>query len=184
MQTIEIEAPSAPAKCPKAPREPLTQARLRELLHYNPETGVFTWLRSGPGRRANLVAGSVEVNHGYVVIRIDYKIHKAHRLAVLWMTGAWPESEVDHENLSRADNRWKNLREATKSQNQANIRGRAVSGIKGAYIHDIRLTRPYRSMIKVDGHKHYLGYFFTAEDAGAAYAAAAVEYFGEFARVS
>lgn len=104
----------------------LTAARLRELLHYDPETGIFTW------RTSSQTAGS-QNDRGYVRITIDGSDHKAHRLAHLYMTGEWPSAQIDHRSRVRDDNRWDNLRGATNGQNQANKAATSASGHKGVY---------------------------------------------------
>lgn len=107
----------------------LTQARLKELLHYDPETGVWTRLvATSNSIRIGDVAGGV--NHGYVRISVDGRKYSAHRLAFLYQTGAWPSAEVDHWNLDKADNSWGNLRGATRSQNIANTSTRINNAIR------------------------------------------------------
>ena len=94
----------------------LTAQRLREALHYDPETGVFTWAtavssKTVPGARA----GNQHIA-GYFRIRLDGYSYKAHRLAWLYMTGAWPAECIDHINRNNSDNRFSILREATHKQ--------------------------------------------------------------------
>ena len=115
----------------------VTQARLKELLHYDPETGLFTWLQSRGCMKAWSVAGSVHTNHKsgktYIHIKIDHKMYQAHRLVFLYMEGKFPPEEVDHINGAGADNKWWNLRKATKSENMRNERQRDdnTSGVIG-----------------------------------------------------
>ena len=114
----------------------LTADRLRELLNYDPDTGVFTYrVTRAPRFRPGDMAGHVDV-HGYRVIGLDLRIYKAHRLAGLYMTGEWPKHEVDHKNLDKADNRWVNLRPATHGQNRQNIGAlkNNWTGCKGVYL--------------------------------------------------
>lgn len=157
----------------------LTQARLRELIHYDPETGVFTHLQTRGRVRAGYIAGNLG-NSGYWHVRIDTIRYLAHRLAWLYMTGSWPTFDIDHKDGNRLNNTRENLREATRSQNIAN-QGPLKSnrlGLKG-----VRLKRGrYVANICVCGKKKYLGSFPTPEEAHAVYAKAAVDYFGEFAR--
>src|SRR5262245_14670047 len=99
----------------------LTAARLRKLLHYDPRTGVFTWLVDRRGRfaRKGAKAGTISGN-GYCQICIDCRLYLSSRLVIFWMTGKWPKRFVDHINGNKADNRWCNLREASPSQNGGN----------------------------------------------------------------
>ena len=97
----------------------LTQVELKELLHYAPDTGGFLW-RKG---RSNVVAGTragTPDKDGYVIIRIDKRHYRAHRLAWFYVIGVWPRAIIDHINRNPFDNRFCNLREATHSQNQHN----------------------------------------------------------------
>jgi HNH endonuclease len=148
----------------------LTAERLRELLHFDPETGIFTWLvRTNRRIKMGSVAGCVN-DKGYIVIRIDRRDYLA--LAFLWMTGAWPMNEGDHENRVRHDNRWSNLRNATHSQNMANQSIHSVSLLPSA---------KYLAQITINRKTNFLGTFDTSDEASAAYQAAAQEAFGAFA---
>jgi hypothetical protein len=96
----------------------LTQARLKELLHYDPESGAITWASRPSSRvKVGMLAGKVHPTQGYRQVRADKSLYYAHRLAWLYMTGEWPAADVDHINHVRDDNRWSNLRGATRSQN-------------------------------------------------------------------
>jgi hypothetical protein len=119
---------------------------------------------------------------GYWKIGVDGHRYHAHCLAWLYMTGEWCELDIDHRNGDRADNRWSNLREATRTQNNGNgKRPRNNStGFKG--VHFFKQTGRYQAGITVDGRRQHLGYFSDPEDAHAAYLNAAEKYFGEFAR--
>lgn len=91
----------------------ITQERLKALFEYSPATG---WFRDrGTGERVGHGHGL-----GYRAIGVDYKKFLEHRLAWLYMTGSWPENDIDHINGRKDDNRWKNLREATRSENNLN----------------------------------------------------------------
>jgi hypothetical protein len=104
----------------------------------------------------------------------------AHRLAWLYMTGVWPTKDIDHQDRNRQNNKWKNLREATFSQNKANAsKNYNKSGYKGAYSQH---GKTFFSSIGVNGKRIYLGTFPTAKLAHQAYVKAAKHYFGEFAR--
>jgi len=151
----------------------LTQARLKELLCYDPETGVFTWRSTSRNRKAGAVAGSLQ--HGYVRISIDNKIYAAHRLAWLYTHGCQPFGEIDHINRVRNDNRLCNLRKATKEINAQNASVRVDSpyGIRGVTKH--KYSNKYRARIQADKKTVYLGMFDTPEEAQRAYAAAAAK---------
>jgi hypothetical protein len=159
--------------------ETLTAERLRELLNYDPDTGLFTHRVSRRGVTAGKIVGSKHAK-GYIVIRVDEKLYLAHRLAVLWMTGVWPKEHVDHRDLNRANNVWDNIREATNAQNMANmgVPKHNTTGFKGV----TRRGEGFVSQICINGRHKYLGQFTTPEDAHAAYVIAANENFGEFAR--
>ena len=160
----------------------LTADRLRELVSYDPATGIFTWLKSSGRARSGSPAGSH--SNGYLNFMVDGKRHGAHRLAFLYVTGEWPSGDVDHRNLIKSDNRWDNLRVASKSQNNANTTARShnTTGFKGVFLN--KKTGSYFAQIVVDGKQHHLGTFATAEQASAAYQVGAAHHFGSFARAS
>lgn len=160
----------------------LSHQRLKETLSYNRRTGIFRWRKKRNGIRADRVAGSIS-GHGYISIMIDGSSYAAHNLAWFYVTGKWPVGEVDHRNLCKTNNQWRNLRLGTKSQNCANLRGRTRSGFKGVYERR-NLTNPFQATITVRGKFHHLGYFPTADLAGKAYFAAAKKHFGKFARAA
>jgi len=172
---------------------PLDQATLKSILHYDPETGTWTWLKRSDvrpqwnGRWAGKRAGYARQATGggmYWSVRIyDWPFHSG-RLAWLYMTGSWPAALVDHKNLDGLDDRWENLREATKTQNAANtaIGSRNKTGFKGVSFS--KIAGRYRATIKDGGKQRWLGYFETPAEAHAAYCRAATEIFGEFARVA
>lgn len=156
----------------------LTAERLRELLEYNPLTGVFCWRVSRGTKRAGSAAGSLR--DGYWIIRCDRKNYGAHRLAWLWIHGEWPEGEIDHRDLVRSNNVLTNLREASHSLNNANRRLRPQNaGMKGI---TCRKSGKWVAQIAVNGVKMGLGTYLTAEEAHAAYRQAAIAHFGDYAR--
>lgn len=164
-------------------RTRLTCGRLREILHYDPDSGEFRWLERLAYRiRVGDVAGGLNKTTGYRVITICRRGYKAHQLAWLYMTGAWCRPATDHRDLDQANNRWSNLRRATKSANSANRRRfrNNTSGFKG--VHQDRGFGRWVARICKDGRTHYLGRFATPQAAHAAYVAAAKRLFGEFAR--
>lgn len=160
----------------------LTQDRLKEILHYDTASGVFKWLVSTSNRvRVGAVAGNTS-GHVYQRIRVDGRLYYAHRLAVLYVTGEWPVNKVDHKDTLKLNNRWDNLREASNQANSANtpISKNNSVGFKGVS----RDGKRFRSQIMVDRKYINLGSFDSPEDAHVAYAKAANDNFGEFARTA
>jgi hypothetical protein len=155
----------------------LTQERLKELLHYDPETGVFTNRMSRGRAKAGAIAGCL--TKGYVRICVDGRLHEAHRLAWCYVNGCWPREQIDHINCVKSDNRIANLREATNTENARNAPGHrnTKSGKKGVYPDGGR----WRAMIYNNNLIH-LGCYATIDEAHAAYAAAARIHCGDFAR--
>lgn len=173
------------------PAPQLDQAILLSILHYDPDTGIFTWRhRHGASQRWNTrYAGKVAgfdwkcgPNVVYRSIRIFDWPFLGHRLAVLYMTGEWPVSGIDHRDLDGLNNRWGNLRPANKSQNGANTRSpnTNTSGFKGVSLD--RKTGRYRAYIKNHNRQIWLGYHDTPEAAHAAYMTAATALRGDYAR--
>ena len=166
----------------------LTAQRLREVLDYSPETGAFRWrIDTGKRRRVGNVAGHAAkggANDGYVFIRIDRRLYRAHRLAWLYVHGVWPEHEIDHRDLNRANNRIGNLRPATRQQNAANspLQRNNTSGRKGVRWWSAR--EKWRAEIHLLGRSKHLGLYATFEEAVEARRNAEVLHFGQFARVA
>lgn len=152
--------------------KPLTQARLRELFDYNPSDGLFRRRISVSNRKAGEIAGTLH-KKGYTIIRVDSTMYKAHRLAFVYMTGAWPTGEVDHRNRIKTDNRWGNLRDVgpiCNAQNHSKPRADNKTGMRGVCWR-ARSNR-FVAQIQINGRRATLGYFGRAEDAYAAYCAA------------
>lgn len=155
---------------------------LPEILSYDPDTGIFHW-RNGNGRNVNPgdIAGWLN-SCDYRCITIGYKQYLAHRLAWFWCYGEFPAKglDVDHINQVKDDNRFCNLRLATRTQNKQNghIYSNNTTGFKGVS-YDHRRMR-FTSNIRVNKKLLWLGYFHTAEEASASYQKAADKHFGEF----
>lgn len=147
----------------------ITLSRLKELLHYCQETGLFVRLVStSSNAKVGDVAGRKH-SRGYWHIGIDGKDYLAHRLAWLYMTGAWPTNQIDHINGVRDDNRISNLRGATNAENQQNtaLRDDNTSGFMG--VSWFRERGKWHARITIAGKDKHLGYFDTPEDAHEAY---------------
>ena len=162
----------------------ITAKRLRRLLHYNPDTGIWTRIAIRKGYKLHSLAGRLMTN-GYIRIGVDMKRYLSHRLAWLYMTGKWPKDQIDHINGNRSDNRWINLREASNSENQFNRLKQKFNqyGKNGvAKSRDHWRKKPFASRIMIRGKSYYLGRFETAEEAHKAYAFAANKFQGQFSR--
>lgn len=152
--------------------------RLRNVLHYDAETGAFTWLvNNGPRVKAGQTAGSFD-GQAYWRVQLDGKKYKAHRLAWFYVHGEWPKF-VDHINGNTLDNRLLNLRPASHAENHQNRRTSnkgAKVGMLGVDVHN----GLFRARITKGGKQMHVGYFETKEEAHAAYIAAkrAVHPFG------
>lgn len=163
----------------------ITQADLKALLHYDPETGIFTWVNCRSHKLGSR-AGHV-VTKGYVSIRIGAKWFAAHRLAIVYMLGdsafSGDKKEVDHRNRNKADNRWANLRLASLSQNGANRADCNTStGVRGVtYDDSARTAKPYLVRVRADGQTKFRGRYRTLEEAKAARLDAVTKLHGEFA---
>jgi len=149
----------------------LTAERLRELLTYDPETGVFTRRVSRRGCSAGEVAGCLH-SVGYFYVGVDRVKYPVHRLAWLYMTGSWPREEVDHINGVRSDNRWANLRAATKSQNMQNQRKSRGGTSKYLGVCRAHWGGKWLARIVANGKQKNIGIFQTEEEAHQAYVAA------------
>lgn len=150
----------------------MNQEKLKELLHYDPVTGDFTW-RVKPAKQIPIGAkAGYTAKDGYVFIRITGTLHYAHRLAFLYMTGAFPNSLVDHNNRVRNDNRWNNLVDSTHTQNMRNCTRSKnnSSGVNGV-LWD-RKKNKWMAQITVNYKKKFLGYFDDIPTAAAARLAA------------
>lgn len=167
----------------------------QEALSYNSETGCFWWkerpLRHFQDARAHASwnscyagkeAGSRAAN-GYLLVSLFKKRYMAHRLAFLIMEGAWPPEDVDHVNGRKDDNRWANLRHASRSENNQNMRRRKdnTSGHRG--VSWFKNRNKWEAKIAIRGKQVRLGYFDRFEDACAARKGASEKYFGDFSGV-
>lgn len=177
-------------------RKKITPAQIYEAFSYDPLTGKLTWkerpihhfFSDTSARIWNTKHAGKETGHkcssGYLSVNLWGFQFYVHRLAFVLMTGNWPEHQIDHVNGDRADNRFSNLRSATHKQNTHNAKKSKANtvGLKG--VSQCPKCKTFRAQIYSDGKLTHLGTFKTKEEAHAAYAQAAINLRGGFARVS
>ena len=153
--------------------------RLKEVLDYSTETGLFTW-KINAGRCIKGRATSYITHNGYKKIKVDKKSYVAHRLAWLYVYNKFPNGDIDHIDGDRLNNKISNLREASRSQNLQNkkMQSNNSSGYIGVSYDKKR--NKWDARISVFGKQICLGLFITAEEASRAYEEKALEYFKEF----
>jgi hypothetical protein len=155
-----------------ADRNSLTQARLHEVLRYDPLTGLFTRVAPLKGRRVGTVAGCVNSN-GYVQLAVDGSLYLAHRLAWFYIHGVWPADDLDHKDTIRHHNWIKNLRVANSFQNAQNQR-RAKRGSRSGLLGVSWSDGRWHANIKADGISYVLGSFSDKYEAHAVYLSAKI----------
>lgn len=143
----------------------LNAQRLRELLDYDPLTGLFRWRVARPGRGAKDWFAGTQHGSGYLVICVDRVNYRAHRLAWLHATGEWPTQTIDHRNRQRADNRLDNLRDVSQQANNENQDGSVER-------RETKRGTRWRARICRDGRLVTVGTFETEAAAEAARVAA------------
>lgn len=149
----------------------VSHERLRALLRYNRHTGAFTWLQKAS---SNTIVGTEAgcLSKGYRVIRIDGRLYRANRLAWFYVTGVWPEFDVDHRDTDPGNNRWRNLRDVPHAVNNQNLR-RPHRDNEGGLLGTSKIGSRWRATIGLGGGKtKHLGCFASTEAAHAAYVAA------------
>jgi hypothetical protein len=159
----------------------ITQAALKEKIHYDPETGIFRWLvnRTNGVKAGDLAATSRQ--NGYAVMCFANKTYKAHRLAWLYMTGEFPPEYIDHINCEKSDNRWSNLRMASNSENQRNRTGTGSNcGAKNVTF--LPKRNKFQVSLKVAGKEKFIGYYDDFELADLVAHEAREKFHGTFAR--
>jgi hypothetical protein len=145
----------------------ITQEELKQLLDYDPTTGIFTRKVSKGGQKVGSVAGCLDKAKGHLQICINMIQYQAHRLAWLYMTGNWPKQQIDHINGSRSDNRIENLRDVSNRDNQSNRHTHRNGRLVGASWN--KQNKKWKANIVINRHKHFLGYFPTEQAAHEAY---------------
>lgn len=117
----------------------LTAEYVRSILHYDPDTGLLTWKGTKSGRSNGVVAGASgewgNCRKRRMVITINYKMYKYHRIIWLWMTGEWPKGVIDHRDRNAMNNQWNNLRDVIPKINSENrdMHRNNTSGVTGLY---------------------------------------------------
>lgn len=161
-------------------------ADIGDYLRYDPDTGFFYWRKvAHPSqvRRIGQRAAEFDVDsEGYARLTFRLRRYKAHRIAWFMMTGEWPDAEIDHADGDPSNNTWVNLRLADRSLQNANRCKRPNSSSQFKGVRKRPDERTWLASIKVRGVNIRLGRFETEEAAHAAYRAAAIKHFGEFAR--
>lgn len=160
----------------------INQNYLKDILSYDPETGVFTWIVSPTNSiQVNSQAGTLH-DSGYIKISIGNKCYRAHRLAWLYVHGEWPAKFIDHINGNRSDNRLCNLRQATPGENKHNQTApiNNTSGFKGVTWH--KQQKKWNVKMKINKKRINIGSFDDLEFAGLVASEARSKLHGEFAR--
>ena len=160
------------------PIDEATAQSLRDNLRYEPDTGEIWWRFGGHGKDLSKPAGTLNCQ-GYLIVSFKGRNYRLHRLSYLLMGLPIPEF-VDHINGVKIDNRWENLRPATKAQNRVNtsVSSSNTSGFKG--VHKKSKNGKWYSQIRFKGQVYHLGVFDCPEEAHEAYKKAADKYHGEF----
>lgn len=142
----------------------LTRKELKKLLKYNQSTGIFIWRQSRKGTKKTDVVGCKQKN-GYLQIRVNSKLYKAHRLVWLYVYGYFPKNQIDHINHNKVDNRINNLREVTSQENHKNrkINKNNKSGFNGVYWDNKR--NKWIAIVQANKKRNYLGHFTNKNDA-------------------
>lgn len=165
----------------------LTAEWLRDHFEYDTDTGRFKRLwpvLAGSARRVRHLAGTLTGTihkDGYRYVGINKRLYLEHRLAWLWMTGSWPDEQIDHIDGDRSNNRFVNLRPVTIQQNRMNSLGQhsRKNPYPGVYESAHGNSR-HVAQIKFNREVIYLGTFGSPEEAYEARKAAELKYFGEY----
>ena len=143
--------------------------RLREVLDYNPETGIFIWkIKPCRNLKAGIKAGGA--SNGYAYIKISRRRYAAHRLAWAYVYNEWPALPIDHINGDSLDNRITNLRLATAAQNAQNVYQAQKNNSHGKLgLSYDKKKRLWRARIGLNGKRIFLGKFKSQDAAYEAY---------------
>lgn len=160
---------------------------VKENLRYDPDKGYLWWTKRVGGRPLDRPAGNLNTI-GYIVIScrhegVDKRFY-AHRLAWFLHHGVWPKDQIDHINNLRDDNRLVNLREATGAENNKNLKAREGGTSKYKGVSWFKRDCKWLARIGVNKENIFLGYYDNEQEAALAYNKAALEYFGEYAKIN
>lgn len=160
----------------------ITQELAREYLRYEPETGHLYWIKKSSDKTVvGKRAGWQRSKNGYRQVGLMGQIIYEHRLIWMMVNGKLPDSQVDHVNGVKDDNRYENLRHADSSQNVANIGAKRDNTSGAKNVHWCNRTSKWIAKVKLYGKTHYGGAFDQYEDAVRASAVARQKVHGEFA---
>ena len=165
--------------CTTPARPELTAEYLRSILHYEPETGIFTWKVSNSNRVRIGDAAGCPCGGGYLNITVGSRLYLGHRLAWLYVYGVWPKDQIDHINRNRSDNRITNLRDVSTKQNLQNAGkySHNTSGHPGVCWH--KQHSKWVASIMHNQKSIHLGYFTDIEEALSARKAAEKLYWAD-----
>lgn len=160
----------------------ISQKEIMEFLSYNPDNGLFTWIKS---RKTSTKVGSIagcNMPDGYIKIAFKRRNYMAHRLAWLYVHGFFPKDQLDHINGVRNDNRIVNLRECNVNENQRN-RGKSPRNTSG-YLGVSWSNRYNKWLVQVtfNGKCKHVGVYKNILDAAEAYKNFAKENYNGFYR--
>lgn len=148
---------------------------IEDQITYDPDTGLFKWLEYNQPRKKKGWFSGTDRGNGYLVIKINNKLVRTHRLAWYLMKGEWPKNQIDHIDGSRSNNKLSNLRDVPQAENMQNrqkVRVDSKTGVLGVAHQRGR----YRAYIRINGKKKNLGTFDTPEQAHQAYLEAKRKY--------
>lgn len=157
----------------------ISHQHLLEVLDYDSISGVFTWkIPTARKIKIGMVAGTKNIN-GYYTVCIYNTVYYLHILAWFYIHAEWPNSQLDHKDRDKTNNRITNLRLASNKENSRNtvVHCDNLHGYKGVATN----RKKFSAKIYIDGKNKHLGSYATAKEAAQVYDQAAIEYFGEFA---
>lgn len=156
--------------------------KLREFLTYNPETGNLTWVKAPNDKTPKGKIAGYKAQSGYIIVGYNKKEYRAHRLAWLLHTGEQPPKFLDHADGVRHNNKWYNLREATKQENSRNRIKRVGCSSDYKGVSWCKKSQQWKSYITVAKKYIHLGNFASEEEAAKTYDKLATELFNSFAK--